>query len=158
MKKIIVLLLVLVLTFAMVVPASAGGNGPGAGNGNGYAGGNGTGTGAGTGTGTGNGSTSEQQGPSSIFAITGTIAAIGTDSVTITLIRGNKLVQSYIDLPVTVTVNLQTRYLYRTDTATTIIKFVDLKQGQPVSVNGTVANDIWTASRITVGAKLSCLP
>lgn len=144
MKKIIVLLLVLTLTFAVVIPASAGGNGRGSGNGNG--------------AGTGSGSGTSQQGPRGTFAITGTISAIGTNSVTINVIRGNNLVQPYIGTPVTVTVTSQTRYLYHTDTTTTIIKFSDLKLGQPVSVNGTVADDIWTASRITVGAKLTCLP
>ena len=150
MKKTIVLLLVLVLTFAVVIPASAGGNGQAGGNGNGYVAGNGTGSGSGSGSG--------QQSPRGTFAITGTITAIGTNNVTVTVIRGNKLVQPYIGTSVTVTVTPQTRYLYHTDTATTIIKFSDLKLGQSVSVNGTVADNIWTASRITVGAKLSCLP
>jgi hypothetical protein len=152
MKKTIVLLLVLVLTFAVVIPASAGGNGPAGGNGNGYVAGNGKGSGSGSGSGSG------QQSPRGTFAITGTITAIGTNNVTVTVIRGNKLVQPYIGTSVTVTVTPQTRYLYHTDTATTIIKFLDLKLGQSVSVNGTVADNIWTASRITVGAKLSCLP
>jgi hypothetical protein len=129
--------------------ASAGGNGPGYGHGSG---------GAGTGTGTGTGT--QQSGPRGTFAITGTITAIGTNSITVQVIRGNKLVQSFIGTPMTVTVNAQTRYLYRTSATTTatIITFADLKVGQPVSVNGTVADNVWTVQRIAVGATLSCLP
>jgi hypothetical protein len=150
MKKIIALLFVLVLTFAMVIPASAAGNGPSGGNGNR------NGSGDSTGLGTGQG----QQEARGTFAITGTITAIGTNSVTINVLRGNNLVQPYIGTQVTVTVNPQTRYVYRSSTTSTgtIITFANLKLGQPVSMNGTVANDIWTVSRITVGAKLSCLP
>jgi hypothetical protein len=43
-------------------------------------------------------------------------------------------------------------------TTTTTIGFADLKVGQQASANGTAANNVWTASRITVGASLGCLP
>lgn len=137
MKKYIVALLVLVLTLALVAPAAAAGNGPGSG-----------------------GSGSGQQGPRGTFAITGTIAAIGPNTVTIQVYRGNTLVQPYLGTPVTVTVTAGTRYLFKSSTAATAttITFADLRVGNPVSVNGTVANNVWTASRITVGATLSCLP
>jgi hypothetical protein len=150
MKKYIVLLLVLVLTFALVIPASAAGKGPGGGNGNG------NGSAGVTGSGTGQG----QQEARGTFAITGTITAIGANSVTINVLRGNKLAQPSIGTQVTVMVNTQTRYVLRSSTTATgtIITFADLKVGQPVSVNGTLANSIWTVSRITVGASLSCLP
>jgi hypothetical protein len=144
MKKMLVLLVVLMLTFAMVIPAAAG-NGPGGG---------GNGGGSGTGPGTGQ----EQQGTRGTFAITGTIAAIGTNTVTINVSRGNKLVQPYLGTQVTVTVTSGTRYLYKDGTTITTIGFADLKVGQPVSVNGILANNVWTVSRITVGASLSCLP
>jgi len=144
MKKMLVLLVVLMLTFAIVIPAAAG-NGPGGG-------GNGGGNGTGPGTGQG------QQGTRGTFAITGTIAAIGTNSVTINVTRANKLVQPYLGTQVTVTVTSGTRYLYKDGTTITTIGFADLKVGQPVSVNGILANNIWTVSRITVGASLSCLP
>ena len=144
MKKMLVLLVVLMLTFAMVIPAAAG-NGPGGG-------GNGGGNGTGPGTGQG------QQGTRGTFAITGTIAAIGTNSVTINVTRGNKLVQPYLGTQLTMTVTSGIRYLYKDGTTITTIGFADLKVGQPVSVNGILANNIWTVSRITVGASLSCLP
>ena len=140
MKKMLVLLVVLMLTFAIVIPAAAG-NGPGGG---------GNGTGPGTGQG--------QQGTRGTFAITGTIAAIGTNSVTINVTRANKLVQPYLGTQLTMTVTSGIRYLYKDGTTITTIGFADLKVGQPVSVNGILANNIWTVSRITVGASLSCLP
>jgi hypothetical protein len=74
------------------------------------------------------------------------------------VVRGNKLVQPYLGTELTVTVTSRTRYLYKDGTTTSAIGFADLKVGQPVSVNGRVVNTIWTTSRITVGASLSCLP
>lgn len=79
MKKMIVLCLALALTFAVVIPASAGGNDPGGG---------GKGGGNGAGTGTGSGIDQGQQGPRGTFAITGIIASIGTNIVTINVVRG----------------------------------------------------------------------
>lgn len=142
MKKIVILFVVLVMVFAFTIPASAGGFGPGGGNGSG---------------GTVSGSGQGQQGTRSTFAMTGTIAAIETNTITIEVIRGNKLVQSYLGTQVTVTVTSRTRYLYK-DGTTTSIGFADLQVGQKVSLNGTLANNVWTVSRITVSASLSCLP
>jgi hypothetical protein len=119
------------------------GNSAGGANGN-----NGTGSVAGQG----------QQGTRGTFTITGTIAAIGSDTVTINVIRGNKLAQPYLGTQTSITVTSRTRYLYNDGMTTTTIAFADLKVGQPVSVNGTVVNNVWTAARITVGAALSCLP
>jgi len=139
MKKMLVILVVLLIAFAVVIPAAAG-NGPGGGG----KGGGGTGQG--------------QHGPRGTFAITGTIASIGTNTVTIEVIRGNKLVQPYLGTELTVTVTSRTRYLYKDGTTTSAIGFADLKVGQPVSVHGTLVENVWTTSRITVGALLSCLP
>lgn len=140
MKKYLVALLVVVLALALVAPVAAAGKGPG----------------GGTGSGTGSG----QQGPRGTFAITGTITAIGPNTVTIQVYRGNTLVQPYLGTPVSVTVTASTRYLFKSSTSATAttITFADLRVGNPVSVNGTVANNVWTASRVTVGASLSCLP
>jgi hypothetical protein len=143
MKKIVILFVVLVLVFTFAIPAAAGGYGPGGGNGSG---------------GTGSGSGQGQHGTRSNFAMVGTIAAIGTNTVTINVIHGNKLVQPFLGTQVTVTMTSQTRYLYKDGTTITTIGFADLKVGQQVSVNGMFANSVWTVSRITVGASLSCLP
>jgi hypothetical protein len=148
MKRIVILFIVLVMVFAFTIPASAAGNGPGGGNGSG---GNGSG---GTGTDKGQG----QQGTRGTFTMTGTIAAFGTNTVTIEAIRGNRLVQPSLGTQVTLTVSSRTRYLYKDGTTITTIGFADLQVGQQVSVNGTVTNNVWTVSLITVGASLSCLP
>ncbi|MBN2388306.1 MAG: hypothetical protein JXB85_14920 [Anaerolineales bacterium] len=141
MKKTLVLMVTLVLVFALATPVLAGGKGPGTGSG-------------------GQGSGQGQQDTRGTFAITGTITAIGANTVTVQVYRGNTLVQPFLGTPVTVTVSSATRYLFKSSTSATAtaITFADLRVGNPVSVNGTVANDIWTATRITVGASLSCLP
>jgi hypothetical protein len=147
MKKIIVLLAVLALTFAVNTPASANGNGSG-----------GKGPGKGSGTGLFSGTNQIQQGQNGAVTITGTIAAIGTDNVTINVVGGNKLVQPYLGTPLNLAVTSNTSFLLRDGTTVTIIALMDLKVGQAVSANVTVINNIWTASRITVGASLTCLP
>jgi hypothetical protein len=98
-----------------------------------------------------------QQGSRKTFALVGTIAAIGTDSVTINVLAGNKLAQPAIGTEIAVTVSLQTWYVLRDGTTYTLIDFADLEVGQSVSVNGTLDNSTWLASRITVGAPLTCL-
>jgi hypothetical protein len=133
MKKLIVLLAVFALAFAAVTPAFTAGQGPGKGQGS-------------------------QKGPRGTFAMTGYITAIGSNTVTIQVYRGNNLVKPYIGQTLTVTVTSSTRYIFKNGTTSTPIKFTDLKVGDPVSANGTVANGVWTAKRITVGASLSCLP
>src|SRR5512135_1938587 len=130
MKKMIVLLVVLAVAFAVVLPAAAAGNGPG---------GAGNGTGIHTGTGTG------QQGARGTLAISGTIGAVGTDTITVEVLRGNKLVQAYIGTQVSVNVTASTRYLLREGNAITLITFADLKAGQKVSMNVTVNEGTWTA-------------
>jgi hypothetical protein len=108
--------------------------------------------------GSGSGNGLAQQGTRGVFTMSGTIAAIGTSTVTIDVLHGNKLVQPYLGTQVIVTVTSLTRYLSKDGTTTTTIGLADLQVGQQVSAYGTVANNIWTISRITVGASLSCLP
>ena len=96
--------------------------------------------------------------PRGVFSLVGRITAIGTDTVTIKVITGNILVKPYIGKELIVTVTAATRYLFKTGTTITPITFADLKVGQPVSVNGTTANNVWKATRITVGASIKCLP
>jgi len=133
MKKLFVLLAVFALAFAAVTPVFAARQGPGHGQGS-------------------------QKGPRGTFAMTGYITAIGSNTVTIQVYRGNNLVKPYLGQSLKVTVTAATRYLFKDGTTTTPITFTDLKVGDPVSANGTVANGIWTTKRITVGASLSCLP
>ena len=138
MKKLMIALVVLLLLAVASLPVAAKGGGNG-----------------------GNGAT-QQQGPRGPFAITGKIVAMDAvnRTVTVQVLRGNKLVQPFLNQEVLITTTLKTRFLYKASaTATaTVIAFEDLKIGDPISVNGTVANNTWTATRITVGASLSCLP
>jgi hypothetical protein len=171
MKKIVILLGILVMGFAFTIPASAGRFGPGSGIGPGdgtgpiyglgpirgnFSGGNGFRSGlAGGKSPVGD---LRQQGSHDIFVIVGKIVALGTNTVSIDVLRGNKLVQPILGTQISVTVTDNTRYLYKDGTTIAIIAFADLEVGQQVSVQGIFANDVWTADRITVGALLSCLP
>lgn len=155
MKKILLPFIVIVLLAVAVLPASAG-NGPGNGPGNPQATPQPVPQGQGTLT------TYRQSGPRGTFAITGTITAIDTinKTITVTVLRGNNLAKPYINLSVTVVTTAKTRFLYKastTSTATTIT-FADLAIDDVVSINGTVADNIWTANRVTEGASLNCLP
>jgi len=100
--------------------------------------------------------------PRGPFALVGTISAIDstTGLVTVNVLKGNKLVQPYLGQSMDLKTTATTRYLLKTSSTTvaTLITFADLKVGDPVSINGTLANGTWTAMRITVGATLSCLP
>lgn len=97
-------------------------------------------------------------GPRSNFTLVGRITAIGDGTVTVQVLAGNKLAQPKIDQVLAVVVTDSTRFLLNDGTVITPITFADLKVGDAVSVHGTLANDVWTASRITVGAKLIHFP
>ena len=100
--------------------------------------------------------------PRGTFALVATISAVdpASGAVTVSVLRGNKLVQPYIGQNLVITTTVKTRYLYKSSaTAVPItITFADLKVGDPVSINGTLASGVWTAARVTVGASLTCLP
>jgi hypothetical protein len=137
MKKIAILFAVLVMVFAFTIPAAANGFGPGGG--------------------MGSGTTQGQPGGRGTFVIVGTITDLGTSSVTIDVLRGNRLGQSAIGTQVTLAVTSQTLLFSRNGSTITQISFADLKVGQQMTVNGIVANTVWTIYRITVGALISCL-
>ena len=109
MKKIVILFVVLVMVLAFTIPASASGIGPG--DGTGPIGGLGPIRGNDSGR---NGYVIGQglQGSATIFVMVGIISALGTNTVTIEVISGNKLVHPSLGTQVTVTVASQTRYLY----------------------------------------------
>ena len=101
-------------------------------------------------------------GPRGSFTLIATISAIDpvSGAVTVSVMKGNALAKSYIGQSVVLTTTAQTRYLYKSSPTAVpaLIPFADLKVGNAVSVNGTLANGVWTTTRITVGAKLTCLP
>jgi Domain of unknown function (DUF5666) len=141
MKKLFALALVLMLLAIAVAPALAAG-GPRAGNdssGRGFA----------------------AKGGNAPFALAGTIASLdpATRTVTMTVVCGNKLIKPYIGQTLTIQTTDATRFLLRNPGGTaTSITFTELAVGQKVSANGQLANNVWTAGRITVGAELTCLP
>ena len=135
MKKYFVLVLVLTLLAAAVVPAMAAG-GPPPGKGTGRSG-------------------------KMPFAFSGTIEMADPDAgtVTITVVCGNILAKPYFDEALTIQTGDETRFLLRNPGGTaTPVEFDYLEAGQKVSVHGQITDGVWTASRITVGAELTCLP
>jgi hypothetical protein len=141
MKKISVILIVLVLLVVSTAPALAAGRPS-------TLGGRGAGISAGL-------------GGNPPFALAGTIASLDAQAktVTVTVVCGNTLVKPYIGQNLVIQTNNATRFLLRNPGGyATPITFNDLVIGQKVSANGQLANNVWTAGRITVGAELNCLP
>ena len=147
MKRLFVLVLVLTLLAAVATPAYAAG-GPSGKGGGGKGGGGGGGDGIG-------------KGGKMPFALVGTITSLNsaTHAVTVAVVSGNTLVNPYIGQNLTIQTVATTRFLLRNpDGIATPITYEDLAVGQNVSVNGLLAIDVWTASRVTVGADLACQP
>jgi hypothetical protein len=128
MKKVTMALLVLVVLGATATPARAVGGPP------------------------------PVRGKGGSFTLAGVITAINGKTVSVQVTGGNPLVREYVGQTLTLQTTSSTRYLLKTDTGTVPITFADLAVGQKVSVSGTVANNVWTATRITVGANLVHLP
>ncbi len=105
---------------------------------------------------------SETAGPRSPFALVGKITAIDADAgtVTVKILRGNWVVKPYLNQEVVLKTTANTRYLYKASATAvpTPITFEDLQVGKAISASGTLRNGVWTATRITMGAKLSCFP
>lgn len=157
MKRIIVITLVLIMLAASVVPALAAGGPP-------------------TNRGTANGNCYSTQGsyanPSGYasqsgygirmpYALSGTITAVDAvnHTVSVKIACGNRLANPYIGQVITLSTNDSTRYLLRNDDGTvTPISFTDLAEGEAISSHGSLVDGVWTASRITAGALLTCLP
>jgi hypothetical protein len=165
MKKIAAISLVVLMLVVSVVPAFAKGGTPG---GNGPA--NGAAP-AGTCPNYGSAPASNRYsygvglqtgyGVRSPYALSGTITALDSDAGTVTALVacGNPLVKPYIGQEITLQTTQATRFLLRNEDGTaTPISFADLLVGQNISSHGTLANDTWAATRITVGALLECLP
>jgi len=153
MKKLAVLTIVATLLAISVVPALAAGGPPAN---RGTASGNFTGAQAGPAI--GNQSSFGVQTP---FALSGTIKDFDPDAgtVTVEVSCGNRAVKQYIGTHVTLEINEFTRFLERNDDGTaTPIPFAELEVGQTVSSHGSLADGVFTATRLTVGALLYCLP
>jgi len=97
-------------------------------------------------------------GPRSNFTLTGKIVAISDGTVTVQVLAGSKPVRPYLKQDVKVTVTNTTRILELVGDIAVPITFGELEVGDPVSVHGVLVDGVWTASRITVGAKLIHFP
>jgi hypothetical protein len=91
-------------------------------------------------------------------ALVGTITAVGTDSVSIQVEKGNTLAADLIGTIVAVTITPETRLMLRDGTTCTPITLADLAIGQQVSLNGIQTETGLVVYRITVGAFLFGIP
>lgn len=89
-----------------------------------------------------------------LFTLAGTITAIDGNVVTVSVVSGNPVVKPYLGQAVALQTTATTRFLQVTPTGTVVITLADLEVGQNVSAQGTLVSGVWTANRITAGAKI----
>jgi hypothetical protein len=98
-------------------------------------------------------------GPPPVRGKSGSLTLAGVITAVMVQVTGsNPMVREYVGQTLGLQTTSSTRYLLKTDTGTVPITFADLTIGQKVSASGMVANNVWTAMRITVGADLIHLP
>ena len=85
-----------------------------------------------------------------MFSLTGTITALGTDSITVLVRNGNHLVKPYIGQELVVQVTGATRYRQWTANGCIPITIEDLEAGDATSIQGTVSEEVFIAARVTV--------
>jgi len=176
MKKLAVVSLVVIMLALSVVPAFAKGPAQNSGSGTGICDGTQIGAGAGSqygsassaqiGLGTGirygyASGTRNGFGIAAPYTFSGTITAVDDVNLAITIdvVCGNRQANPYIGQQVTLQTTSTTRFLLRNaDGTVTPITFDYLEVGQNVSSHASLADDIFTATRITSGALLNCLP
>jgi hypothetical protein len=92
-----------------------------------------------------------------VFALVGTISAVdaGAKTITVEVYQSNRLVSAN-GQTVTVYTTDTTRFLQWTEAGGVSITFADLKEGDSVSVNGTMVDGQFVARRVTAGAP--CVP
>jgi len=85
-----------------------------------------------------------------LFALTGIITALGSDSITVLVQKGNRLVKPYLGQELVVHVNGNTRYRQWTPDGCVPISFGDVQVGDTTSIEGKVSEDGFIARRVTV--------
>jgi hypothetical protein len=85
-----------------------------------------------------------------IFALTGTITAVGADSITVLVYNGNRLVRPYFGQELAVLVTESTRYWQWTPDGYVPIGFGDVQIGDTTSIRGLVSDETFTALRVTI--------
>jgi len=88
--------------------------------------------------------------PQGAFSLVGKITEIGVQAITVKVWWGNTLAQAYKGQELTIQVDENTLYYFNLGTTIEPIEFSDLAVGQRIRVTGYTANDVWTASKITV--------
>ena len=88
------------------------------------------------------------------FTLVGTITAIAGEVVTVKVVSGNPIARPFVGQAVALQTTAATRFLRTTATGTVVITLADLQVGDNVSAQGQLAAGVWTAERITVGAKI----
>lgn len=162
MKKLTLISIVLILLAVSVVPALAAGGPPaGRGSANGVCTGAQTGSGIQYSSGSKTGYRSQSTyGIKNPYALSGTIMSINIENLTVTVLIacGNRLADPYDGQKVTLSTTATTRFLQRNaDGTVTPISFEELASGQQITSHGSLVDGVWTASRITSGALLSCI-
>lgn len=89
-----------------------------------------------------------------LFTLAGTITAIDGSVLTVKVVSGNPIARPYVGQNVALQTTATTRFLLTAPTGTVVITLADLQVGQNVSAQGKLANGMWTADRITAGAKI----
>ncbi len=123
-KRLVILTMVTLVTLVAVTPVLAGHGGPG---GNGGGGGR------------------------PLFALVGTITVIGDNTITVQVVDGNRFVEPYIPGELTVQLTGSTNYFEWDPDGRLPIDLEDVALGDTTSIHGTVADDVFTADRVTVG-------
>jgi len=137
MKKLLILLVVVAMVL-VVAPAAFAGNG------------NGNGNGDGTGNGGGSKATVVN------YSLSGTVTAVGADSITLTVVKGNKAARAYKGQTVTLKVTATTLLYERTaDRELVAATLADFAAGDRVNSSGTLdrsnaAAPVFTAKRATI--------
>ena len=129
-KRLVILTMVALVTLVAATPALARGGGHG---------GNGGGGGG-----------------RPLFALVGTIAAIGENTITVDVVDGNRFVVPYIGGELTVQLTNSTGFFEWTPDGREPIAFEDVTVGDTTSIHGTVADNVFTADRVTVD--VPCVP
>jgi len=89
-----------------------------------------------------------------LFTFSGRIAAIEGSTVTVTVYTGSAVVRPYLGETLAIETTASTRFLRKIPDCTITITLDDLVVGDKVSVQGSVATGVWTATRITADANL----
>ena len=89
-----------------------------------------------------------------LFTLAGLITDIEGSTVTVTVYTGSAVVRPYLGQTLDIETTDSTRFLRKVPDCTITITLDDLVVGDKISVQGSVATGVWTATRITADANL----